>query len=135
MPNRITEICDWIDANTSLTKGTTLQVQFFTQDAPDRCVRIANMSGGREYPENYERIDFMVQAISRAESWKDASDDIYTVHKLLAEDRKSHFSLPTASPIFFVEQIIPVTIPQYLGQDEIGRHNFSCNYEFRIFKI
>lgn len=129
-------IADWIDTNTSFTKGTTLQVHHRLQSAPDRCITITNNGGGKIYPNPPRtRVDYMLQVVSRAVGWGDAWDDIRTIHKFIFEDGRSHIKLPATSSKFRIEQILPTGYPQYIGQDSTGRFEFSVNYQLLIFGL
>lgn len=134
--NILTELADWVDAGTGFTKGTTLQVAFWLQNAPDRSILIANAGGGKEYNSDSarQRFDYMLQFISRAPAWGDAQTDINLIHAFMYEGERGLVSLPTGSPTFDIESIEPVAAPAPIGRDEKQRFEYSVNYVLKCFR-
>jgi len=129
------DIGTFIAANTSLTKGTTLQIYSYLQTAPERAVKIANLSGGKLYQTVRDRVDYALQVMSRAENPTHAHDDILEMHAFLFESGTSQRSLPIGSPTFRIESIQPVGYPQCVGKDEKGRYVYVCNYVLKIWRL
>ena len=129
------DIGTFIAANTSLTKGTTLQIYSYLQTAPERAVKIANLAGGKLYQTARNRIDYMLQVMSRAENPTHAHDDMLEVHAFLFEDGTSYRELPVGSPTFRIESIQPIGYPQCVGKDEKGRYVYVCNYILKIWRL
>jgi hypothetical protein len=134
--NILTELADWVAAGTSFTKGTTLQVAYRLQNAPDRCVLITNTGGGKEYniDSARKRFDYMLQFISRGNAWGDAQTDINLIHAFMFEGARGLVSLPTGSPTFDIESIEPVATPAPIGRDENQRFEWSINYVLKCFR-
>jgi hypothetical protein len=134
--NILVELADWVAAGTSFTKGTTLQVAFRLQTAPDRCVLMTNAGGGKEFNSDSvrHRFDYMLQFISRAIAWGDAQTDINLIHAFMYEGARGKISLPTASPTFDIESIEPVATPAPIGRDENQRFEYSVNYVLKCFR-
>lgn len=130
----IKEISAFIASKTSFVVGTTLQVAHRTQDSPDRCNVVLETAGGTVYFDLPDRVDKMIQVISRAETYMDASDDAQEIFKAL-HDGKGGWTLaavPPATQDYEAMTITPLADPQYIGQDEKRRFEFSTNYIFRI---
>lgn len=132
----LTELAYWVDAGTSFTMGTTLQVAFILQNAPDRCIVITNVGGGKEYNRDSarQRFDYMLQFISRAPAWGDAQTDINLIHAFMFESARGLVSLPTGSPTFDIESIEPVAAPAPIGRDEKQRFEWSVNYVLKCWR-
>jgi hypothetical protein len=131
MPDILIDVAGIIATNCSLTLGTTLQVHHRLQSAPDRCVLVTGYGGKPNY-EFRKRIDYMLQVITRAISWKDASDDAWKVYKYMFEDGTSNVKLPVVTPKYTINAIHPLQAPTYIGPDESGRFEFSTNYQLII---
>ena len=127
-------ICQFIENKTSFVKGTTLQVGWRPQDAPNRCILVAESGGGSVIFDLKDRADKMIQILARGRPnyYWDPYDDSYEVYNVL------HGAAGWALPEVVVGKkyqamvIEAVAIPQYLGIDEKERHEFSTNYIFRI---
>lgn len=135
MPEYLTEIGTWIAAKCSFTLGDDLQVHHRLQSAPDRVVLLTNNGGGKLYQTARERIDYMLQVLTRSRDFTEARDDAGTIHKFLFEDGTSHVELPTASPEFRIENIQPVGPPQPIGEDANRRFEYSTNYKLALWRF
>lgn len=134
--NILTELADWVAAGTSFAKGSTLQVAFVKQDAPDRCVLIKN-TDIKEYNSDSARhkFDYMLQFISRGNTWADAQTDINLIHAFMYEGARGLVSIPAASPTIDIESIGPVSGPGDIGRDEKQRFEWSVNYVLKCFRV
>lgn len=130
----IKEISAFIASKTSFIVGDTLQVGHRTQDAPDRCSCVLESAGGTVYFDLPDRVDKNIQIISRAKTYMAASADAQEIFKVL-HDGKGGWTLtavPPATQDYVAMTIEALADPQYIGQDEKGRFEISCNYIFRI---
>ena len=129
------EICTLVEARTSFVIGTTLQVGHRLQEAPDRCVTLSESAGGATVPDLPDRADFNVQAISRATTYFQARADAWEVYTAL--HGTAGWNMPRLDPLpgdedYWAIVIDAIAIPQYIGQDEKGRFEFSVNFIFRV---
>ncbi len=137
----IKEISKFIADESGLILGDTLQVAHRTPNSPDRCSVVLESVGGSVYYDLPDRVDKMIQVISRAYKYMDARADAWTIYKALFPDLNAS-ELPLGSmPIaaiapatqnYIAMTIEPVAAPAYIGQDEKKRYEFSCNYIFRM---
>lgn len=125
-------ICQFIEDKTSFVKGTTLQVAWRPLTAPDRCTLIAGSGGGGTIFDLPDRADKMIQALSRANTYFDAEDDAQEIYDVLHGAAGWRLPEVVAGKKFQAMVIEAVSVPQYIGQDEKGRHEISTNYIFRI---
>ena len=127
------EIVQLIETRTAFTLGTDLFAGHRPQDAPDRCVLIAESAGGAAIPSEPDMADMLIQALARGVSYFEARDDCWLVY----EKMHSTFgwNLPNwtgTGPDFLAMSVYALAIPQYIGQDENGRYQFSCNFIFHV---
>lgn len=125
-------VCQFIEDNTSLVIGTTLQVAWRPLDAPDRCTLISESGGGSTYFDLKDRADKMIQALSRAFDYFDANADAQEIYNFLHGAAGWELPEVVAGKKFQAMVIEAVNVPQYLGLDEKDRHEISTNYIFRI---
>lgn len=126
----IKQLCDWIEANSSFDLGDTLQVGHRIQGAPDRCVVVQETAGGDS---NFYQPDIewlQIQVVARGKTYLNARDDARTIHDLL--NGASGIEIGT-SPNLFAITITAVAPPQYVGQDDTRRFEFSTNYRIAIY--
>lgn len=128
----IREIASEIAARTGFTLGTDLIFGHRTPESPDRCVLVAFNAGGGVVFDLPDRQDVQVQILARSTSYKEAYDDSMIVFAAL--HGLAGISLPVlvtgeAWEAMTIEAMNP---PQYIGQDEKGRFEFSTNYTWRI---
>lgn len=138
----IIEIAEFIAVESGFVRGTTIQVAHRTPDSPDRCSVVLESVGGPVHYDLPDRIDMMIQVISRAVTYMDARADSYEIYKSLFPDLSVARNVPIGSmPItavaprvqnYIAMSITPLAAPQYIGQDEKKRYEFSCNYIFRM---
>jgi len=128
----IKEIAAFIASKTSFVIGDTLQVGHRTQDAPDRCNVVLESAGGGLYFDLPDRVDKMIQVISRANTYLRARDDAWEIFDAL--HGTAGWTLSAVAPAvqnYEAMTIEAVADPQYIGQDEKRRFEFSTNYIFR----
>ena len=132
------EIAKFIEDKTaSFTIGTNLFEGHRLQDAPDRCTCILETGGSGLHFDLTDRVDKMIQVLSRAKSYFTARADAMEVFNALhtgAYGMAGHTLAAVAPAVQDYEAmtIEAVSDPQYIGQDEKRRCEFSTNYIFRI---
>lgn len=124
------QICDWLDAQSTFTCGTTLQVGHREQNAPDRCVTVQETGGGDTNFDLHDMEWIMIQVVARGETYFNARDDARTIHELLHGAAGVDIG---SSPLFYRVTITAVNPPQYIGQDDERRYEFSTNYRVALY--
>jgi len=128
-----TEITTWIASVAGMTIGGKLVYGHRLQNSDDRCVLISESAGGSTVPELPDRADVLIQAISRARKYKEAREDIWIVYRALHGRAGINMArIDGSGPDYLANTIDALAIPQYLGPDEEGRHEFSVNFIFRM---
>jgi len=127
----IKEIGEFIEDKTLFDVGVDLFVGHRPQDAPDRCQVLLERSGGVVYFDLRDRIDLVIQVLSRADTYFNARDDAYTIFNTI--HGTAGWTLPTitSGESYKAMTIEAQAAPQYIGQDDKGRYEFSTNYIFR----
>ena len=129
----IKEIAVFISGKTSLIIGDTLQVGHRTQDAPDRCSAILESGGGKPYFDLPDRIDKTIQIISRAKTYFTARTDAWEIFDALHGTAGWQISAVAPATQDYEAQVIEgISDPQYIGQDEKLRYEFSTNFIVKI---
>jgi len=128
----IQEIAKFIETRTSFTVGTTLRVGRRTQNSPDRCQVVIESAGGGAYFDLPDRADTLIQVISRATTQMNARDDAWEIYKAI--HGTAGWTLPVITPgvVYEAMTIEGISTPQYIGQDDKRRFEYSTNYIFRI---
>ncbi len=127
------EICNFIEDRTGFVKGSTLQVGHRKQGAPERCVLVAETGGGEANFYNPDMANINIQVVSRGRTYFDARTDIWDVYEAL--HGTAGWNLPNASgtgPDYLAMTVEALASPQFIGQDENGRFEFSVNFIFRM---
>ena len=125
-------ICTFIQTHTSFLIGTTLQAGWRPLTAPDRCNLVAESGGGSTIFDLPDRTDKMIQVLSRANTYFDARDDAQEIYDALHGAAGWELPEVVVGKKYQAMIIEAVSIPQYLGIDEKGRHEFSTNYVWKI---
>lgn len=129
----IKEITAFIARKTSFIVGGTLQVGHRTEDSPDQCNVVLESAGGALHFDLPDRNDKMIQVISRAETYLTARDDAREIFTAIHGTAGwTLTAVPPATQDYKAMTIEALADPQYIGQDDIGRFEFSTNYIFRI---
>lgn len=138
----IKEISKFIADESGFVLGDTLQATHRTDDSPDRCSVVLESVGAGIYYDLPDKVDKMIQVISRANTYIDANNDAIVIFKALCGSAVAGSGIPLGSRE--ISAVAPATQdyeamtiealagPQYSGQDEKGRYEFSTNYIFRI---
>ncbi len=120
--------------------GTDLFAGHRPQAVADACDVILESTGGEAFFELPERADPVIQVLSRARTYFTARarahviyDAIFRIHTL----GSAAWTLPVviAGVKYEVMVIVPLSPPQYIGQDEKLRHEFSTNYIFKVKRL
>ncbi len=137
----IKEISKFIADESGFVLGDTLQATHRTDDSPDQCSVVLESVGAGIYYDLPDKLDKMIQVISRAKTYMDALNDALVIFKALRGSVVAGSGIPlgireilaVAPATQDYEAVIEaLTGPQYIGQDEKGRYEISTNYIFRI---
>jgi hypothetical protein len=131
------EICEFIEDKASLTIGTDLFSGHRPQDAPDACDTVLETGGGSIYTDQPDRADVTIQVLSRAKTYFTARARAWNIYDAIYNDWTYGSAGWTLSGVDGGDDLLamviePLAVPQYIGQDEKGRYEFSTNYIFRI---
>lgn len=123
-----------------LTIGTDLFMGHRPQAVADNCDVILETTGGETFFDLPERADPVIQVLSRGDTYFIARirahviyDAIFRVHTY----GSAGWTLPVviAGVRYEVMVIVPLSPPQYIGQDEKLRYEFSTNYLMKIKRL
>lgn len=131
----IKEIGTFIAARAGLAVGTTMQIAHRTPSSPDQCSVVLESGGGGLHFDLSDRVDKMIQVISRAKTYMTARDDAWTIFNALHGEAGWKTGLTAIAPAtqnYEAMTIEALSDPQYIGQDDKDRYEFSTNYIFRI---
>ena len=131
------EIVQFIEDKTSFVIGTDLFAGHRIPEAPDQCQVVMETGGSGLNFDLTDRVDKMIQVISRAKTYFTARADAREIFDALhagAYGMAGHTLAAVAPAVQDYEAmtIEAISDPQYIGQDEKGRYEFSTNYLFRI---
>ena len=127
----IQEVAKFIDLRTSFKVGVTLMVGRRKQNDPDRCQVVIESGGGVVYHDLPDRIDLLIQVITRAVDQMDARDDAWEIYRALHGAAGWDLPVITSGVTYEAMTIEAVAPPQYIGEDEKRRFEYSTNYIFR----
>jgi len=128
----IKELAQYIEDHSAFVIGATLQVGHREQDAPDRCVVIQETAGGDT---NFWQTDMewlQIQVVARGVTYFNARDDARTIHALLHGAAGLTIGVAPATE-YIIGAITAVAPPQYIGQDEELRYEYSTNYRVAYY--
>jgi hypothetical protein len=130
------ELSVWIVTKVAgLTIGSNVQVGFRADDAPVRCHVILETGGALPAFELVDRIDYMLQIVSRAATYQDARADAWAIFDAINGTAGWEIPALTSGGQAYEAQVIQaLAAPQYIGHDEKGAHEFSCNYQFKMIE-
>lgn len=127
------EICEFIELHTTFIRGSTLQVGHEIQGAPDDCIIVQEVSPSGTDPYLKDRVDKMIQVISRAKTFLTAEAQAVEVFSFLHD--AVAWNLPViggSAPALHAAIIQAISDPYYLGEDEKRRFLFTVNFQFKI---
>ena len=137
----IKEITDFIASKAGLTRDTDLLAGHRLDEAPDACDVVLESSGGSVFFDLPERIDPVIQVISRDTTYFTARTRAYVIYDAIYRDHIYGSAGWAIGPIiaggdeYEIMTIEPLAPPQYIGQDDKARFEFSTNYLMRIKKL
>jgi len=126
------EIATWIATRCGFTMGTTLEFGHRKPTSADRCLLVAFNGGGATYFDLPARMDLMVQVLARSTSYMEAYNDSMTIFNSIHGKAVLQMTALVSGKNYEAQDIEAMNAPQYIGPDEKGRHEFSCNYIFRM---
>lgn len=138
-----------IAAISALTIGLDLWAGHRPQDCNDACDVVLETTGGMVYFDLPERADPVIQILSRGTTYFTARDRAWAIYDAIFRRHSPHIAADRAAsagwllpldPLIIVKTheiliIEPLSPPQYIGQDEKLRYEFSCNYIFKVNKL
>ena len=138
----IKEVTQFVATKAGLVIGTTLHAGHRPQDAPDACDVVLESAGGQVYFDLPERADPAIQILSRALTYMTARDRAWAIYDAIFRDYEDTGSagwkicpVAPSTDTYEVMIIEPLAPPQWIGQDTKLRHEFSCNYIFKVKKL
>lgn len=136
----IKEVAKFIANKAGLTIGTDLFEGHRPQGTIDACDVVLESSGGSVFPELPERADPVFQVLSRAKTYFTARARAWAIYDAIYRNHgygSANWTLPivTVGEEYEAMIIEPLASPQYIGQDEKGRYEFSTNYLMKIKKL
>ena len=124
------------------TAGLVIDTNIFAGHRPqgvaDACDVVLETTGGEVFPELPERADPVFQVLSRAKTYFKARARSYAIYDAIYRDwiyGSAGFTLPVVDDAYEAMIIEPLAPPQYIGQDEKLRFEFSTNYIFKIREV
>lgn len=123
------EISTWLVTKVAgLTIGGNLQYGFRAQDAPVRCHTLLDSGGPADFDLPY-RTDAMLQVLTRGETIVQARDDAWAIYNALhGTSGWTIGPLVSGGQQYKIWSIGALAKPQYLGQEEKGKFEYSTNY-------
>jgi len=143
----VKEITKFIEDKAGLTIGDDLWAGHRPQGCDDDCDVVLEASGGSVIFDLPERADVVIQVLSRDTTYFTARARAWVIYDAIFRDYSPLFDpLKVASAGWILDIITvgeeyeamviePISPPQYIGQDEKLRHEFSTNYIWRIRKL
>lgn len=129
----IKEITTFIASKTSFAVGSTIVAGHRIQTDADRCNVVIESAGGAVYFDLPQRVDKLIQIISRALTYMDALADAREIYDAIHGTAGWTMSaVAPATQDYEAQTIEALADPQYIGQDDKRRFEFSTNYIFRI---
>lgn len=134
----IKEFCTWLVSRVpGLTKGGNLQVGFRDQDAPVRCHAVIETGGPADFDLAYRR-NIMLQIVTRGPrgAYQQTHDDAWAI--LDAIHGTSGWTIGpeiSGGDTYKLWSIGALALPQYIGLDAKGSHEFSTNYQIQASKL
>ncbi len=123
----------WLESQTTFVIGTTLFAGERPQSAPDRCALVAENGGGDTNFWTHDMEWIMIQIVTRGAKgdYFTARDDAREIHAVLHGAAGIEFG---TSPDIYCATITAVNPPQFIGEDDKRRPEFSTNYRVAVYK-
>ena len=144
------EITTFIESQAGLTRDTNLFAGHRPQGTIDACDVVLETAGGSVFFNWAKRADLVIQVLSRAKSYFTARARAWAIYDAIYREHTVPDGLGTVHPsagwrlpldaeevdkTYEIMIIEPLAPPQYIGQDEKLRHEFSTNYLMKIVKL
>jgi hypothetical protein len=117
-------LTEWLADGAGLALGTGLHAGTRPATAPDLCTVVLERGLERVDPKDERNREKPVQLLTRGPSYFTARDEAQRIADFI-NTRQNRMGV-TVIPGWFIKSIEPGS-PQYLGQDDKGRHEFSTN--------
>lgn len=118
-----------------LTIGGNVQVGYRAQDAPVRCHAFIESGGGIPAFGLPDRIDYLLQIVTRAATYQTARDDAWAVFNAINGTAGWRIApLVSGGQAYIAQTIEALAAPQGIGQDATGAFELSTNFLFRMIK-
>jgi len=137
----IKEVTEFIETKAGLTRDTDLFAGHRPQGVADACDVVIESAGGSVFPELPERADVVFQVLSRAVTYMTARDRAWAIYDAIYRDWTYGSAGWSIGPIlpggdeYEIMVLEPLATPQWIGQDEKSRYEFSTNYLMKIKKL
>ena len=137
----IKEVTTFVSVKAGLVIDTNIFAGHRPQNAPDACDVVLESAGGSVYFDLPERADVTIQVLSRALTYMTARARAWAIYDAIFRDYTDTGSAGWTLPIVTVGQeyeamiIEPLAPPQWIGEDEKLRHEFSTNFLWKIKKL
>ena len=137
----IKEITAFIETKARLTRDADFYAGHRPQNAIEACDVVLESGGGMVYFDLPERADPVIQVLSRELTYFKARDRAWAIYDAIFRDWVYGSAGWTIGPIvpggdtYEVMIIEPLAPPQWMGQDEELRYEFSTNYIFKVKKL
>jgi len=123
-----------------LTIGTDLFMGHRPQAVTDNCDVVLETTGGEAFFDLPERADPVIQVLSRGDTYFTARARAHVIYDAIFRTHvygSAGWTLPViiAGVRYEAMVIEPLSPPQYIGQDEKLRYEFSTNYIFKIKRL
>jgi hypothetical protein len=125
------EICQFIKNQAGLA-DPYVQEGHRLASAPGRCALISEAAGGETFPDLPDEADVNIMVVTRAATYLTARADAWVIYTALHGAAGHELPIIDSGPSWLAMTIDAITTPQFIGIDEKGRFEFSCNYIFRM---
>ena len=142
------EITTFIATKATLTVDTDIFAGHRPQGVVAACDVVLEAAGGTVFFNWAKRADPVIQVLSRDETYFTARARAWAIYDAIYREHtaadalgnvypSAGWTLPVVAggPTYIAMIIEPLSPPQYIGQDEKLRHEFSTNYIFKIRKV
>jgi len=104
------------------------------QDSPPRCVLVSESGGGATIPGLKDRIDKNIQILTRARTYFISRDDAWEIFLAMHESCCPYatWAYQQSGEEYQVPIILAISDPQYIGEDDKRRFEFSTNFVWKI---
>lgn len=126
------EIAYYIESKTSLTVGSDLIYGFRPENATDNCSVVQSPSGGNTDDFLKDKLDFMIQIVSRDKNYNNAESQAIEIYNAIHMVNGNDLPVIDSGVEYTAMTVKAVQYPQYLKIDTKKRHEFTCNYLFKI---